>query len=145
MPARKAPLFDKTTARGKQIQRRLEKELIIWLATSGAEGRPHVVPVWFLWERDSFLIYSVPGQKVRDIEANPKVALHFNTTFDGADVVRIDGTAARLRRHPPAHKVPDYIRKYAALVKSYGWTNEAFAKEYHIVFRVTPTRFRGDL
>jgi len=145
MPARKARLFDATTARGKQIQRRLEKELVIWLATSGAEGRPHVVPVWFLWERDSFLIYSVPGQKVRDIEANPNVQLHFNTTFDGADVVRIDGTAAQLRRHPPAHKVPAYIRKYAALVKSYGWTNEAFAKEYHIVFRVKPTRFRGDL
>src|ERR1700682_3186942 len=107
MPARKARLFDATTARGKQIQRRLQKELIIWLATSGAEGRPHVVPVWFLLEKDSFLIYSVPGQKVRDIAANPKVALHLNTPFDGADVVRIEGTAALLRRHPPAHKVPD--------------------------------------
>jgi PPOX class probable F420-dependent enzyme len=145
MPARKPRLFDATTARGKQIQRRLKKELIIWLATSGAEGRPHVVPVWFLWEKDSLLIYSVPGQKVRDIEANPMVALHLNTTFDGADVVRIEGTAALLRRHAPAHKVPEYIRKYAALVKSYGWTNEEFAKQYHIVFRVRPTRFRGDL
>jgi PPOX class probable F420-dependent enzyme len=104
-----------------------------------------VVPVWFLWEKDSLLIYSVPGQKVRDIEANPMVALHLNTTFDGADVVRIEGTAALLRRHAPAHKVPEYIRKYAALVKSYGWTNEEFAKQYHIVFRVRPTRFRGDL
>jgi PPOX class probable F420-dependent enzyme len=145
MPASKARLFDATTARGKQIQRRLEKELIIWLATSGAQGQAHVVPVWFLWEKDSFLIYSVPGQKVRDIEANPSVQLHFNTTFDGADVVRIDGMATLLRRHPPAHKVPVYIRKYAALVKSYGWTNEEFAKQYHIVFRVRPTRFRGDL
>jgi PPOX class probable F420-dependent enzyme len=145
MPARKPRLFDATTARGKQIQRRLKKELIIWLATSGAEGRPHVVPVWFLWEKDSLLIYSVPGQKVRDIEANPMVALHLNTTFDGADVVRIEGTAALLRRHAPAHKVPEYIRKYAALIKSYGWTNEEFAKQYHIVFRVRPTRFRGDL
>jgi PPOX class probable F420-dependent enzyme len=145
MPARKPRLFDATTARGKQIQRRLKKELIIWLATSGAEGRPHVVPVWFLWEKDSLLIYSVPGQKVRDIEANPMVALHLNTTFDGADVVRIEGTAALLRRHAPADKVPAYIRKYAALIKSYGWTNEEFAKQYHIVFRVRPTRFRGDL
>lgn len=145
MPARKARLFDATTARGKQIQRRLEKEIIVWLATSGTDGRPHVVPVWFLWENDSFLIYSVPGQKVRDIEANPAVALHLNTTFDGGDVVRVDGTAALLRRHPPAHKVPAYIRKYSALVKSYGWTNESFAKEYHIVFRVKPSRFRGDL
>jgi PPOX class probable F420-dependent enzyme len=144
MPARKARLFDATTARGKQIQRRLEKELIIWLATSGAEGRPHVVPVWFLWEGDSFLIYSLPGQKVRDIGANPKVQLHFNTTLDGADVVRIDGTAARLRRHPAAHRVPAYVRKYASLIKSYSWTAESFARDYHVVLRVRPTRFRGD-
>jgi PPOX class probable F420-dependent enzyme len=144
MPARKARLLDTTTDRGKHIQRRLEKELIIWLATSGIEGRPHAVPVWYLWDGDSFLIYSLPGQKVRDIEANPKVALHFNSTNDGGDVVRIDGDATRLRRHPPAYKVPDYVRKYASLIKSYGWTPESFSKDYNVVLRVRATRFRGD-
>jgi PPOX class probable F420-dependent enzyme len=144
MPARKARLLDTTTARGKHIQRRLEKEIVIWLATSGAEGRAHVVPVWFLWDGDSFLVYSLPGQKVRDIEANPLVAMHLNSNAEGGDIVRIDGTAARLRRYPAAHKVPDYVRKYAALIKSYGWTAESFAKDYHVVLRVRPTRFRGD-
>jgi PPOX class probable F420-dependent enzyme len=142
MPARKVRLLDTTTDRGKHVQRRLEKEIIIWLATSGVEGRPHVVPVWFRWDGDSFLIYSLPGQKVRDIEANPKVALHLNATPEGGDVVRIDGTAAKLRRHPPAHQVPDYIRKYAALIKNYHWTPESFAKDYSVVLRVRPTRFR---
>ena len=84
----------------------------------------------------------MPGQKVRDIEANPKVTLHFNTTPDGGDVVRIDGEAKRLRRQPPAYKVPKYIRKYAALVKSYGWKPESFSREYHVALRVRPTRFR---
>lgn len=144
MPARKARLLDTTTARGKEVQRRLEREIVIWLATSGAEGRPHVVPVWFLWDGDSFLVYSLPGQKVRDIEANALVALHLNSNPEGGDVVRIDATAARLRRHPPAHKVPDYIRKYAVLIKSYGWTPESFAKDYNVVLRVRPTRFRHD-
>jgi len=32
-----------------------------------------------LWDGDSFLIYSVPGQKVRDIRANRNVQLHLNT------------------------------------------------------------------
>jgi PPOX class probable F420-dependent enzyme len=142
MPAPKARLLDTTTDRGKHVQRRLEKEIVIWLATSGVDGRPHVVPVWFRWDGDSFLIFSLPGQKVRDIEANPKVALHLNATPEGGDVVRIDGTAARLRRHPPAHKVPDYIRKYATLIKNYHWTPESFAKDYNVVLRVRPTRFR---
>jgi PPOX class probable F420-dependent enzyme len=142
MAARKSPLLDATTRAGKRVQRRLEKELIIWLATSGAEGRPHAVPVWFLWDGKSFLIYSLPGQKVKDIEANPKVALHFNTTPDGEDVVRIDGDATRLRRHPLAYRVPVYIRKYARLIKSYEWEPEGFSRQYHIALRVLPTRFR---
>jgi PPOX class probable F420-dependent enzyme len=85
----------------------------------------------------------VPGQKVKDIEANPSVTLHLNTTPDGGDVVRVDGGARRLRRHPLAHKVPVYIRKYAALIKGYGWTPESFSREYHVVLRVRPSRFRA--
>jgi PPOX class probable F420-dependent enzyme len=126
----------------KRVQKRLEKELIIWLATHGEDGRPHAVPVWFLWDGKSFLIYSVPGQKVKDIEANSSVQLHFNTTSDGDGVVRIDGDAARLQRYPLAYKTPNYIRKYARLIKSYKWEPEGFSRQYHIALRVRPTRIR---
>ncbi|HEY8814268.1 MAG TPA: TIGR03667 family PPOX class F420-dependent oxidoreductase [Candidatus Dormibacteraeota bacterium] len=142
MAARKKPLLDKTTAVGKAVQKRLEKELIIWLATVGGDGRPHAVPVWFLWDGRSFLIYSLPGQKVNDIAANPQVHLHFNTTPDGDDVVRFDGEATRLKRYPLAHKVPTYIRKYARLIKGYDWEPEGFARKYHVAIRVKPTRLR---
>jgi PPOX class probable F420-dependent enzyme len=142
MATRKKPRLDTTSPEGKRLQKRLEKELIIWLATCGHDGRPHAVPVWFWWDGKSFLIYSLPGQKVNDIEANPKVALHFNTTPDGDEVVRIDGDATRLNRYPLAHKVPDYIRKYARLIKGNDWTPESFARQYHIALRVRPTRFR---
>jgi len=142
MAARKRSLLDTSTAKGKHVERRLNKEIVIWLATSGTGGRPRAVPVWFQWDGDSFLVYSVPGQKVNDIEANPKVQLHLNTGPEGEDVVRIDGDAKRLRRHPLAYKVPDYIRKYAALVKSYGWTPEGFSRQYHIALRIRPTKIR---
>jgi PPOX class probable F420-dependent enzyme len=142
MAARKRPLLDTTTPAGKRVQGRLQKEIVIWLATVGAEGRAHAVPVWFRWDGKSFLIYSVPGQKVKDIEANPKVTLHLNTTPDGGDVVRIDGDAKRLRRHPLAYRVPTYIRKYAALINSYGWKPESFSHQYNIALRVRPTRVR---
>lgn len=142
MAAIKKSLLDTSTRDGKRVRKRLEKELIIWLATSGREGRPHAVPVWFWWDGKSFLIYSVPGQKVNDIEANPNVALHFNSTPDGGDVVRIDGDATRLRRFPLAFRVPTYIRKYARLIKSNDWEPEGFSKQYHIALRVRPTRFR---
>jgi PPOX class probable F420-dependent enzyme len=142
MAARKKPWLDKTSAQGKRVQKRLEKELIIWLATCGSDGRPHAVPVWFLWDGKTFLIYSLPGQKVNDIEVNSKVQLHLNTTPDGDEVVRIEGDASRLKRYPLAHRVPSYVRKYARLIKSYEWEPEGFARQYHIALRVQPTRLR---
>ena len=142
MAVRKRPLLDTSTAEGKRVERRLNRDIVIWLATSGSEGRPHAVPVWFRWDGDSFLVYSVPGQKVKDIDANPKVQLHLNSGPEGEDVVRIDGDARRLRRHPLAYRVPDYIKKYKALVKRYGWTPEGFSRQYHVALRIRPTKFR---
>lgn len=125
-----------------KTQRRLETELVIWLATVNPDGRPLVVPVWFLWESKSFLMYSLPGLKVRNIEHNPKVELHFNSTPDGDDIVRIDGAARILKRQPPAYRVPAYVRKYRALIKSYGWTPESFSADYHVPIRVNAEKFR---
>jgi PPOX class probable F420-dependent enzyme len=120
---------------------RLRKELSIWLATAGRDGRPHVVPVWFWWDGDSFLVYSIPGQKVRDIEANPKVQLHLNSDPEGEDVVRLDGTARIAPDQVPAFKVPAYVRKYRELMKGYGWTPRVFSELYHVPVRIQPTRF----
>ncbi len=136
-------LLDTTTTRGKHIQSRLRREIVIWLATTNPNRRPLVVPVWFLFEVDSFLIYSVVGQKVRNIERNPSVALHLNSTLDGGDVVRVEGTAKVLKRQPPAHKVPAYIAKYRSLIKTYGWTPESFSDDYRIPIRVSVTKFHG--
>src|SRR5437867_2604148 len=63
----------------REIQSRLKKELVIWFVTSSPDGKPQAVPVWFLWDGDSFLIYSAPGIKARHVRANPNVELHLNT------------------------------------------------------------------
>ena len=126
----------------KHVETRLKRELVIWIATVGRDGPPHVVPVWFCWEDGkSFLIYAVPGQKVRDIEANPNVALHLNTDPVGEDVVRIDGTANIDPKQPPAYKVPNYVRKYREQIKGFDWTPKVFSDQYHVAIRVKPTRF----
>ena len=122
----------------KHVQSRLKKDLVIWLATSGHDGRPHAVPVWFLWDGKSFLIYSVPGKKVRDIEANPNVQLHLNTDPEGGDVVRIVGTATIRARQAPAYEIPAYVRKYRELMRGYEWTPKVFSDKYRIPIRVRP-------
>ena len=125
----------------KHARSRLKKDLVIWLATCGPDGGPHAVPVWFWWDGKSFLIYSVPGQKVRDIEANAKVQLHFNTDPEGGDVVRIDGLATIPVRQAPAYKIPAYVRKYRELMRGNDWTPKVFSEQYRIPIRVRPTRF----
>ena len=125
----------------KHVVTRLKRELVIWLATAGRDGVPHVVPVWFWWDGESILIYAVPGQKVRDIQSNPNVALHLNTDPVGEDVVRMDGTAKIDPRLPPAYRVPGYVRKYRDQIKGFDWTPKVFSDQYHFAILVKPTRF----
>jgi PPOX class probable F420-dependent enzyme len=125
----------------KHVETRLKRERVIWIATAGRDGHPHVVQVWFLWDGKSILIYAIPGQKVRDIEANPNVALHLNTDPVGEDVVRIDGTAKVEPKQPPAYKVPNYVRKYREQIRGFDWTPKVFSDQYHVAIRVKPTRF----
>jgi PPOX class probable F420-dependent enzyme len=128
----------------KHALSRLKKEIVVWLATTNPDGGPLVVPVWFWFDGKTFLIYSIPGRKVRNIERNPLVALHLNSNPEGGDVVRVTGKAQLLKRQPPASKVPAYTGKYRSLIKSYGWTPESFSADYRIPIRVRPTQFRGE-
>jgi PPOX class probable F420-dependent enzyme len=126
----------------QRIQRHLLADVVIWLTTAGAGGRPHAVPVWFWWDGHSFLVYSVPGQKVRDIEVNPNVELHLNTDRSGDFVVRFDGVAEILTDHAPAYRVGDYLAKYRERIKGYRWTPKGFSEQYHVAIRIRPTRLR---
>jgi PPOX class probable F420-dependent enzyme len=61
-------------------ERRLREEEIAWLTTVRADGQPQSVPVWFLWDGETFLVYSQPGrQKLRNIATNPRLGLNLNS------------------------------------------------------------------
>ena len=48
-----------------------------------ADGRPHLVPVWFLWDGETLLIFSEPEkQKVRNLRANGQVSLALRAWVD---------------------------------------------------------------
>jgi len=125
----------------KHVAARLKREHVIWLVTVGRDSHPHGVPVWFWWDGDSFLVYSVPGQKVNDIRANSNVHLHLNTDSEGDGVVRIEGSARIGRGEPPAFKVPGYVRKYRALIRGLDMTPQSFSEQYSVPIRIRPTRF----
>ena len=122
------------------IETRLRREWIIWFTTVRADGQPQPVPVWFLWDDGRFLIFSQPRtQKLRNIRANPKVSLHFNSDARGNAVVRFDGVAEIVPDGQPATAFPAMIEKYRDGIRSLGMTPESFAQSYSVQIRVRPT------
>jgi PPOX class probable F420-dependent enzyme len=136
--------IDTSTEFGQRVVRRLREEEVAWLVTVGPDGTPEPSPIWFLWDGQSFLIYSKPNApKVRNIQRSPAVALHLDSGADGEDVIILTGRAEVLASSPGVADVPDYVAKYGAGIARIGLTPESMAATYSTAIRVTPTRLRG--
>src|SRR5260370_35824360 len=83
-------LLDPSLDRDAHILDRLRANVIVWFGSVRPDGRPHFVPVWFLWEQGTILIFSQPNQKVRNIGRNPNVTLTVDNTYDGEHVILIE-------------------------------------------------------
>jgi PPOX class probable F420-dependent enzyme len=131
--------------RRAHVEGRLQTNLMAWLTTVAPSGRPQSVPVWFLvQDDDTILLYSRPGKaKLRNIPANPHVALGLDVTDIGRDVIRLEGTAAHVPDHPPAHEVAAYVSKYVERIGAIFGTPEAFAGAFSEAILVTPTRLHA--
>ena len=122
---------------------RLRDELIIWLTTVTESGQPKPTPVWFLWDGQEFLIYSLKdGKKTDHIVANPRVSLHLDGNGRGGGIVIFEGTARADPDGPRADAVPAFVAKYNEIISSYGWTPASFADDYPHLIRVSPTGTR---
>ena len=116
---------------------------MIWLTTVRSDGQPQSVPVWFLWEGETFLIYFQPNQqKLKNIGRNARVGLHLNANDRGGDVMRAEGTAEVVEDIPPANEVGEYLEKYGESIARIGLDPEGFARAYSVALRVTPDRWR---
>ena len=126
-----------------RAESRLRSEPIVWLTTVRADGQAQATPVWFLWDGETFLLYSQPGaQKVRNLAANPKVALHLDDDGSGGDVVTVEGTATVEPDTPRADRVDGYLAKYQTAIEALGYEPGPFARTYSTAIRVRPTRVR---
>lgn len=137
-------MLDLTTEFGQRVARRLKEERIIWLTTVGPDGTPQPRPVWFLWDGETFLIYSQPDtHKLRHIAGNPKVALNLDSNGRGGDIVVFAGQASIDSDAPPANEMVAYTDKYQQGIAGIGMSPEKFAKNYSVALRVRPISLRG--
>ncbi len=136
---------DSKTALERKAKRLAKNEYIIWLTTVDSDQTPQPRPVWFIWNKDSFLIFSQPkAHKVTHIQQNSSVSLHFNTDESGdGDVIVSIGRAELDSNSLPANKVPAYLRKYRSGIAALKRTPAQFSSEYSVAIRVKPTSLRG--
>ena len=134
--------LDLSKPRNKRADERLRNDLMAWLGTVRPDGRPHLVPVWFLWDGATVLVFSKPDQKIRNLQSNPQAIVALDDTEGGEDVVMLEGEATLLERGSVTPALPAYAEKYAAKLAEFGWTGESMGQEYTESIRITPTRFR---
>lgn len=55
-------MLDVSSERRGRVGGRLGGDQTVWIGTVREDGQPHLVPVWFLWEGETALIFSTPDQ-----------------------------------------------------------------------------------
>jgi PPOX class probable F420-dependent enzyme len=65
-----------------------------WVATRWPDGRPHVMPVWAVWDGDAIWFSGgLHSRKVRNVRADPRCTL---STEDAASPVVVEGVASKI-------------------------------------------------
>ena len=136
-------MLDTTTEAGARAEERLRTEEIAWMTTVRPDGQPQSVPVWFLWDGESFLIYSRPNaRKLKNLAENPRVNLNLNSNAVGEDVARAECTAGIVEDVPPATEVGPFLEKYREGIARIGMDPDGFAGAFSVAIRATPTRWQ---
>ena len=111
------------------------------LATIGADGLPHIVPVWFVLDGDTLVFTAGEDSvKVRNIARNPGVAALVDDENPPFAFVQIRGTVEATRNAPDLLEWTTKIaRRYMgeAQAEAYGKRN---AVDEELLIRLTPTK-----
>ncbi len=94
-----------------EVAARLAPPRLYWLQTTTSRGSPHAAPVWGVVVDERFYLYTERSTvKARNLEGNPRVAVHLES---GADVLIVHGALADLGRPGASPTVVDaFAAKY---------------------------------
>jgi PPOX class probable F420-dependent enzyme len=138
-------MLDLSEPRQAGIAARLQQEEFAYLTTIRPDGSPHTVPVCFLWDDATILVFSPPDTvKTRNVHQNPQVSLALDNFGQNNTPVVVEGVATLVDEPGVEFMMPAYATKYAALAERIGVTLEQMARIYTQAIRITPTRIRQD-
>jgi F420H(2)-dependent biliverdin reductase len=103
----------------------------IWMATVRPDGRPHLIPIWFVWINDRIYICTgLESVKARNLLTNSHVSVSLE---DGNNPTVAECTAALLSKPYPDEVVRLFKSKY-------DW-NILTDDEYGALFEFTPVKW----
>lgn len=76
---------------------RLEAAIVYSLATTGADGAPHIIPIWGAWVDGHWYVEGGPTRWQRNLRENPQLAIQIENRDE---VVIVEGTATELVAPP---------------------------------------------
>ena len=123
---------------------RLTEARSYWVATVWPSGRPHLMPVWAMWD-DSMLWFSsaVGSRKTKNLRADPNCVI----TTDASDPVIIEGQATMVTGPARLQRVIDLMNaKYATHIEVSFLdpaVNATFGVRPHRVFGMQDADFTG--
>ncbi len=111
--------------------RKLETAQNIWIGTVRPDGRPHLVPVWFVWSLGNiYVCIDANSVKAHNLAANPQVVMALE---DGSNPVICEGRAEQLQPPFPADVILEFKKKY-------DW-DILTDSQYQMLVQVTPEKW----
>jgi PPOX class probable F420-dependent enzyme len=94
----------------------LGEERTCRVASLGADGSPHVTPLWFVWDGEALWLNSLTkSQRWTDLERDPRVAVMVDAGHDYGELrgVEIRGTVAAVDKDDATGPGQAFADKYA--------------------------------
>jgi hypothetical protein len=108
-----------------EAQEKLAQAANIWLASVRPGGRPHITPVWFVYDGHQLYVSIDPHSvKSRNLASNPNVSLALE---DGSHPLICEGQAALIPQPYPADIVDLFQKKYDWDIRAEGQYGQLMA------------------
>jgi nitroimidazol reductase NimA-like FMN-containing flavoprotein (pyridoxamine 5'-phosphate oxidase superfamily) len=108
-----------------------------WVVTVSADGRPHALPVWGVWDdtEDCFAFSCSPrARKARNLAGNPRAVV---TTADTVECLSIEGRAAPVESD---ERQDQWIERYLAKYQPIQPDISADFLRQHLMLEFVPER-----
>lgn len=128
-----------------EIDAFLAQPLIARIATVRRDGRPHIAPIWFVWDGETLCMETSPRfLKVKNLKHNPHCAISIDITEGGLrfKAVVLEGEAELLEddqefaRQTAARIYTKYLGAEGILAP----TPQRMINSPHVIIRLKPQR-----